>query len=196
ASMAASRETEIKLPVPRLSAIRRKLKSRGFRVLVPRRFESNWLFDFPDKRLRKSRSLLRLRFVDGECLLTFKGPPLASRLYKVRVETETPLADGEAARQIFRGLGLREAFRYDKHRTTYARRGDRRSGHRPLVELDETPIGNFLELEGPATWIDAVARDLDYQRSDYVTASYAALYFDDCRRKHRRPQNMVFAGRR
>ncbi len=190
--MTVLRETEIKLPVLRLSAIRRRLRALGFRVLVRRRFESNQLFDFPDKRLRKNRSVLRLRFVGGECLVTFKGPPLDSRHHKVRSEMETPLADGKAARGILLGLGFCETFRYDKFRTTYARRRDRLGDSRPLAELDETPIGNFLELEGPAAWIDAVAADLGYDRCDFVTASYAALYFEDCRRKRRRPGNMTF----
>jgi len=195
--MAASRETEIKLPVAHLGAIRRRLKALGFRVLEARRFESNRLFDFPDQRLRRSRRLLRLRFENKECLLTFKGPPLASLRHKVRVETETHLEDGEAAREIFFSLGLNETFRYDKFRTTYARPGgDVKRRKPPLAELDETPIGSFLELEGPARWIDAVARELGYRPADYVTASYAALYFEDCRHKGKRPRNMVFRPRR
>lgn len=190
--MAAFRETEIKLPISNPVAMRRQLRALGFRVLVPRRFESNRLFDFPDQRLRKSRSLLRLRFVNGGCLLTFKGPPLASRRHKVRRETETTLTDGTAALKILVSLGFRETFRYDKFRTTFARRGDGKRGHPALAELDETPIGAYLELEGPSKWIDGVARDLGYRPGDYVTASYAALYFEACRRKHKRPGNMVF----
>jgi adenylate cyclase, class 2 len=191
--MTALRETEIKLPVPQIALLRRRLKALGFRVFEPRRFESNRLFDFADQRLRRSRRLLRLRFVSGDCLLTFKGPPLKSLRHKVRGETESPIADGNAVREIFRSLGLRETFRYDKYRTTYARRRDMKRRKPPLAELDETPIGNFLELEGPPRWIDAVARALGYATGAYVTASYAALYFEDCYRKGKRPGNMVFA---
>jgi adenylate cyclase, class 2 len=190
--MTASRETEIKLPVAEVGGIRRMLQALGFRVVAPRRFEINQLFDFADRRLRKSRSVLRLRFIQDECLLTFKGPPLESRRYKVRGETETRIADGNAAREILLTLGLCETFRYDKYRTTYARRRDRKRGHGPVAELDETPMGAYLELEGPPCWIDAVARDLGYQRSAYITASYAALYFEKCRQEGRRPGNMVF----
>jgi adenylate cyclase class 2 len=191
--MKALRETEIKLPVPQIALLRRRLKALGFRVSQPRRFESNRLFDFADQRLRRSRRLLRLRYVSGDCLLTFKGPPFKSLRHKVRDETESHIANGNAVREIFRSLGLRETFRYDKYRTTYARRRDdlkRRTP--PLAELDETPIGNYLELEGPSSWIDAVARELGYEANAYITASYAALYFQDCRRKGKRPGNMVF----
>ncbi|MGE5327185.1 MAG: CYTH domain-containing protein, partial [Deltaproteobacteria bacterium] len=77
--MAAFRETEIKLPVAHRGEIRRRLKALGFRVVEARRFESNRLFDFPDQRLRNTRRVLRLRLVDRDCLLTFKGPPLKSQ---------------------------------------------------------------------------------------------------------------------
>ena len=42
--------------------------------------------------------------------------------------------------------------------------------------LDETPIGPFLELEGPARWIDRMAKRLGFTEKDYVTASYGALW--------------------
>jgi adenylate cyclase, class 2 len=191
--MTAPRETEVKLQVPNARHIRQRLKERGFRVVEARRFESNRLLDFADLSLRKSRRLLRLRFEGARTLVTFKGAPIASRVYKVRREVETYVADGRPMREIFKSLGLGETFRYDKYRTTFARRRDGARTPAPLVELDETPIGNYLELEGPGRWIDKVARELGYSRKDYITASYAALYFERCRREGRRPRNMVFS---
>ena len=60
------------------------------------------------------------------------------------------------------------------------------------MTLDETPIGNFIELEGPRRWIDKVARQFGYTRADYITASYAVLYFEHCRKRGIRPTHMVF----
>jgi adenylate cyclase, class 2 len=194
--MTAAREIEIKLFIPDVKAIRRKLKALGFQVVSPRRFESNQLFDFPDQQLRKTRSLLRLRFEADDCLMTFKGPPLQSPRYKVRAETETRVADGRAARDVLRSLGLRESFRYDKYRTTFAPRRAVNRRKPPLAELDETPLGAYLELEGPPRWIDMIARGLGYAPEEYITASYAALYFEKCRREGKRPGNMVFVARR
>ena len=194
--MAASRETEIKLQVAHLGTIRRQLMALGFRVVEGRRFESNRLFYFHDQRLRKNHCALRLRFVNKECLLTFKGPPIKSQRHKVREEAETLLDNGEAAQAVLDGLGLNETFRYDKFRTTFARRRDLKGEHRPVAELDETPIGNYLELEGPPVWIDSVARELGRSPADYITASYAALYFEACRRARKRPGNMVFERKR
>ncbi len=79
-------------------------------------------------------------------------------------------------------------FRYEKFRTTYTLPGI--SGLK--VEFDETPIGFFLELEGNAGAIDRAARLLGYTRSDYMTSTYGALYIADCRRRGRKPSNMLF----
>jgi adenylate cyclase class 2 len=59
--------------------------------------------------------------------------------------------------------------------------------------LDETPVGAFLELEGAPRWIDRTARSLGFRESDYITASYGALYRQFCDMKGVAPGNMVFA---
>ena len=61
-----------------------------------------------------------------------------------------------------------------------------------LIELDETPLGTFLELEGPAEAIDRAAQELGYSRKDYIAKSYLALYLEECRRRGEQPKNMVF----
>jgi adenylate cyclase, class 2 len=62
-----------------------------------------------------------------------------------------------------------------------------------VVTLDETPIGDFLELEGPGEWIDDTAKRLGFSRQDYVLDSYARLYVADCERRGVEPSHMVFA---
>jgi adenylate cyclase class IV len=72
---------------------------------------------------------------------------------------------------ILFSLGFVRGFRYEKYRTTF------RSGFEPgLITFDETPAGEFLELEGPADWIDATAVELGYSAADYITDSYAKLW--------------------
>jgi len=185
-------EVEIKLKVELAPEIWRRLRALGFQRTSPRHFESNHLFDFPDQRLGRSGRLLRLRREGGRWVLTFKGPPARSANYKVREEIESPVASGDDARRIFESLALREVFSYQKFRTTYVPGPHSRPrGHAELT-LDETPIGNFIELEGPRRWIDRVARQFGYTRADYITASYAVLYFEHCRKRGIRPTHMVF----
>jgi len=190
--MSHSAETEIKLEVRDLRAMRGQIRRLGFEKIQSRHFESNTLYDFADLRLWRARCLLRLRYADKQWLLTFKGAPRTSRNYKIRREVETTVEDGEELQAILEAVGLRAAFRYEKYRTIYAdkpRAGGRR---RPQLVLDETPIGTYLELEGPQRWIDRVAGKLGYRREDYITASYAALYRQKCQEQGVPPTNMVF----
>jgi adenylate cyclase class 2 len=189
-------ETEIKLPVHDLPKLTKGLSQLGFRVIKPRHFESNYLFDFMDLRLGRSGRLLRLRFAGGETLLTFKGPPLRARRYGRRREIETRVEDGVLLRAVLQSLGLKEVFVYEKFRTVFAPAAKLRLRGSPQVTFDETPIGNYVELEGPASWIDRVASRLGYAPRDYITATYPALYFQDCRAQGKKPGNLVFRGRR
>jgi adenylate cyclase class 2 len=83
---------------------------------------------------------------------------------------------------------LNPSFRYEKFRTTYALPGI--PGLK--IELDETPVGTYLELEGPPAGIDRAARLLGYTRSDYMKETYGSLYLADCRRRNQKPGNMLF----
>jgi hypothetical protein len=60
------------------------------------------------------------------------------------------------------------------------------------VYLDETPAGNFLELEGTARSIDRAAKALGFARREYFRGTYWDVYASDCRRKGIRPRNMLF----
>ncbi len=186
------RETEVKLKVPNPEALRGRLAELGFRAVRARHFESNYLYDFPDLRLGKAGCMLRLRVMNGQCVLTFKGAPALSRSYKTRSETETRVEDGERLKEIFERLQLNEVFRYDKYRTVYRRRGEVGPAVSLVVVYDETPIGNFAELEGPKRWIDEIARQLGYERREYITASYATLYRQECEKRGEKPRSMVF----
>lgn len=189
-------ETEIKLPVQNVKALRRHLRELGFQRVRARYFESNHLFDFPDQRLRKARCLLRLRFEGTQSVLTFKGAPLRSDQYKIRREVESHVGDALRVKEILGGLGLEETFSYEKYRTVYAPGTRRKASGPPYLVYDETPVGNYLELEGPAPWIDKVARQLGFTRDDYITSSYAALYWQKCLKLGKKPGNMVFSNRK
>jgi adenylate cyclase class 2 len=188
-------ETEVKLAVKNPKGLRQLLTEQGFRIIQPRHFESNILFDFPDTRLRKLRCLVRLRYMGDQALLTYKGTPLRSRDYKIRPEYESKVEDGHRVHEILLHLGLQEMFSYEKYRTIYAPRGKRDASDGPHLVFDETPLGTFIELEGPQRWIDEVARQLGYSRQDYIKESYAALYRKKCQREGKTPGNRLVRNR-
>ena len=189
-----SRETEIKIRVTDIPAAQKQLRKLGFRPVHRRSLEDNVLYDTPDRALRQVRSLIRLRHYGSRWFLTYKATPDPDQHYKSRVELETQIAEPEVIRSILATLGLRPVFRYQKYRAKYEQHvptGPGRPGGE--VTLDETPVGNFLELEGSRTWIDRVARQLGYSRSRYTTASYGALYREECRKQGIPPGDMLFA---
>ena len=217
--MSIHREVEVKLRVADASALRRRLAKLGAKVGASGRVhELNTVFDTPQGGLAKHGQLLRIRVVKGgkgkkggrgkeepRAVLTFKGPAEgvvpgatsgANERYKIREEREVELSDPEGLKQILEALGLRGWFRYEKYRTTYAFPKSQRWAVGLQVMMDETPIGSFLELEGPREAIDRGAELLGFARGDYITKSYLALYIDDCRRRGVEPKEMVFGAER
>ncbi len=208
-------EIEIKLRVQEKDALRARLKRIRAREISPRTFESNTLYDTPLQDLRRRGRLIRVRierttassakkhpFESLKAVLTYKGPAPRVRggstvaknrakkgsHFKIKDEAEVSVTNPDNLARILHGLGLRPSFRYEKFRTTYAL---------PAVpglkvELDETPVGTYLELEGPVAAIDRAARLLGYTRENYLTDTYGSLYLADCRKKGCKPGDMLF----
>jgi adenylate cyclase class 2 len=210
----ANQEVEIKLRVPDARALRLRLKELKAREIIPRKFESNTLYETVSRNLTRHGQLIRIRIEQpssrglrirpgktSNAVLTYKGPCRSSQgsqapprkkssqgRFKVREEVELVLGSGEQMAAILRALGLRPVFRYEKFRTTYALPGIRAL----KVEFDETPIGLFLELEGRPAAIDHASKLLKYTPADYLSSTYGALYIAECRRRGRKPTNMLF----
>jgi len=214
-----ARETEIKLKIDNVRVFHRALKRIGARLAAPasaRVHEENVIFDTPQGGLAKHGQLLRIRTETPEArrksktngskrriVLTFKQPlahpesegtQSAHRgFYKVRDEIEMEATDAGTLTKIFEGLGMRGWFRYEKYRKTFRMPASKAWAKGLLIELDETPIGTFVELEGPAPAIDRVAEELGYSKHDYVLKNYLRLYMEDCRRRGEQPRDMVFS---
>jgi adenylate cyclase, class 2 len=178
------KEIEIKFHVDDLPALARKLKQAGFKQVTRSTHEMNALYDLPGQKLRKRDEMLRLRKYGETWTLTHKAKSKAGR-HKVRVELETHIENGQQMDAILRTLGFAPTFRYEKYRAEWSDG----AGH---VVLDETPIGNFGEIEGPSRWIDRTARALGIGRDDYITQTYAPMFFEWKRRTHSSATEMTF----
>ena len=179
-------ETEVKLAVSDPQAARKLLRAAGFRLYKRRVFETNLIFDTPQSTLRDARNVLRVREAGAVRSLTYKGVPTYLK-HKSREELELRISDAATMTTILQRLGYQPAFRYEKFRTEY--RLPDRTG---IATLDETPVGTYFELEGPAEWIDRTAALLHFSEQDYITASYALLYRNWCEKRGIPPTNMVF----
>ena len=150
-------------------AARERLSALGARLVRPRHFEDNLLFDDAQAGLRRAGRLLRLRRAVGVATVTWKGPAAYAAGVKSREELELVVSDPDAFQALLAGLGLLPAFRYQKYRESWTHAGAE-------LVVDETPIGTFLEIEAPAERIHALAQALGFTRDEYVLESYAALF--------------------
>ena len=86
---------------------------------------------------------------------------------------------------ILRALEYAPSFRYEKFRAEW-------TDGKGQVVVDETPIGNFCEIEGPPRWIDATAKKLGVNAGAYITINYATLFLEWKRETKSTAQEMTF----
>ena len=177
-------EIEIKFRIADLAEVTRSLKRAGFKQQTPATHEMNSLYDLPGQKLRKKGELLRLRKYGDRWVLTHKAKGKTGR-HKSRTELETAVENGPQTDAILRSLGFAPTFRYEKYRAEWSDG----QGH---VVLDETPIGNFGEIEGPSRWIDRTAAALGIRKSDYITNTYAPMFFEWKKRTRSPATEMTF----
>ena len=120
------------------SKVRPILKKMGAVKLGVER-QSDIYFAAPHRDFAKTDEALRIRSLDGQAVLTYKGPKLDG-VSKSREEFETPV-DEAATIQILHALGFSEAGLVRKHREIFSA-GD------IIICLDSIEsLGEFLEVE-------------------------------------------------
>ena len=145
-----TQEIEIKLAFSDVPTARKLLRAIGFGNFKRRVFEVNTVYDTPKLSLRAASKLLRLRRAGPVATVTYKGRPVASR-HKSREELEVRIRDARMMGSILERLGFQASFCYEKYRTEF-----RQPGHRGIATIDETPIGVYVELEGPPAAVAAL----------------------------------------
>lgn len=185
-------ETEIKLRWNGTAQEARALIERhGYAVSVPRTLESDQLFDLPSTALQQSDRILRLRKTttpEGttRAMVTYKGPATRDG-YKSREEIEFDVSSPDTFTLVLDRLGYQPTFRYEKYRTQL-----RAVGEPGLLTIDETPIGVYLEMEGPQDWIDSTAARVGLPKAQFLTVSYAGLYREYRKEHPEAPPDMTF----
>ncbi len=192
-----NREIEIKLRIGDLPQLIAKIRRLGA-TCRGRVFEQNMLYDTPEGDFRRSGRLLRIRIEApkpsailppgrGRATITSKSPaPAAVRSrYKEKLEREFALQTPRKWPGVLRSLGFQPGFCYEKYRTPFCLPGLH-------LDLDETPVGTYLELEGEPHAIDRAAGALGFSPGDYIRGSYWEVFQADCRRRGRFPKNMRF----
>ena len=178
-------ETEIKVNIEDVEGFCLQLLALNPGILAERHFEDNYLLDFPDGKLQSGRCLLRIRFAKGCGFLTFKGPSRLDGIFKTREELETRVEDGTTMLEVLERIGMGVCFRYQKHRREYAL-------DQVHVSVDETPIGNYVELEGTEDAIRSLAHKMGIAETQFLRLSYYSLYLEHCQKMGEAPGFMVY----
>jgi adenylate cyclase class 2 len=180
-------EAEIKIPVENLDSIREALIGGRATSVHPMAREVNLLLDTDDGCLQDAGNILRLRRYGSRHILTFKGPAVYHGPVKERPEHETEIENTEKMLEILDHLGLRAVARYEKDREMWL--VDEIS-----VVLDHTPMGDFVEVEGPRERLQTAVRSLGLEPSTAVKGSYLSLWREHRSRHPEKnlPVDMVF----
>ncbi len=175
-------EREVKYLVDDFNPYRERLSKLGA-VLQSSFFEDNIVFDDEGENLRREGKLLRLR-KSNTVTITFKEPVDRTR-FKIMEEHEIEVSDFEEAESIITSLGFRKAFRYQKRREVFISDGTH-------ILLDETPIGNYIEIEGEEDRILELSEQLGLQPDRGISKNYMELYWEYCAQKGMKPTDMLF----
>jgi adenylate cyclase, class 2 len=182
------REIEAKFRVEERPALEARLRALGA-AEGAREDEVNLLLDDDALSLRACGQALRVRTVDGRGLLTFKGRASFDGGVKARLELESGVDAPEAVLALLDALGFRPRFRYEKRRTPWRFA----EPARPLVVIDETPLGLFAEIEGETDAVRALASELGVPESAFLRSSYWGLWLAAREEDPDLPEDMVFA---
>lgn len=170
--MTSLTETEVKIAVTDLGAIRARLEAAGAALSKARVYERNVRYEDAAETLAAQDIVLRLR-QDSVARLTYKAPPGDDAALppnvRTRFEAEVTVSDFETMDTILRRLGFHPHVVYEKYRTTY------RLGEAEVV-LDEMPFGDFIEVEGQVPAIERALAALGLSGAPRILVSYMVLF--------------------
>jgi len=161
-------EIEVKIRIEHLADVKEKILSQGATLAKERHPHDDTFYDWSSLELRRKHHALRVRKIYKKTFLTFKGPEQKSRKFKIREEYETEVKNEKHLRKILKSLGLQPVFQYSKFRTVFQKK-------RLTICLDETPVGDFLELEGRQSEIVKFAHALNFSKEDFIKLDYVQL---------------------
>ncbi len=138
-------EVEQKFPVDDLAAIESRLKELDAHFAAAIQ-QTDQYYAHPSRDFGVTDEALRIRAVNDECVITYKGPRIDTET-KTRKELEIPLAENTetAIAQLLEVLGFVPVMRVEKVRVPVTLQYDDTT---VAVALDRVQdLGSFVELE-------------------------------------------------
>lgn len=162
-------ECELKYLNVDLDDLSRRLGDLGGET-TGRYFESNMVFDYADRSLKKAGVLLRLREKKGTAVLTVKRPPEADvpSTLKVFEEIESVVEDFDTVKRALEAVGFSVAFAYEKVREKWRFMDC-------VICLDHLPFGDYVEIEGTEETVPQCATALGIADNETSKLTYHAI---------------------
>lgn len=150
-------------------ALRQKLESLGAELKQKEAFMRRTVYDYPDLRLDKKASWIRIRDEDGRITMGFKHRQ-AETLTGMR-EVEFTVSSYDDAKHFMEAIGLVVKAEQESRRETWEYKGCE-------IMLDTWPwIPPYAEVEGPTeAEVKAVCEELDLDWSVAMFDSTDAIY--------------------
>ncbi len=147
-------EAECKFRVHDVDAMRLRLKEIGA-VYVKRESHRDTYLRHPSRDFRETDEALRIREVNGEPFITYKGPRLSGPI-KIRPEIELPMVPStlEGWMKIWEHLGFVVALTVPKTREVFVYEDSHRSLTITLDHVEE--LGFFAEVERIVNGVDEI----------------------------------------
>jgi adenylate cyclase class 2 len=140
-------EVELKFPVADARLLWQRLAAEGVELAAEEQ-QCDRYYNHPSRDFAQSREALRVRQVEGQALVTYKGPRLPGAV-KAREELEWSLGPddprGERLAMLLERLGFRPVARVRKHRQSANLNWGGRSVTVAVDQVEE--LGTFVELE-------------------------------------------------
>ena len=165
-----NREIEVKFQISSVEEILPVILETGAVCEQETRLERNLRWDSPEGTLTKTHQVLRLRENGGTSVLTYKAERKNNEGIADREEIETVVSNFANTRLILERLGYTVVFIYEKYRSIY-------SLNDTGLFVDHTPIGDYIEIEGPSG--EAIRRSAELLGLDWekrISKGYRVLF--------------------
>ncbi len=163
------KEIELKVIFKNFKDIKKKLRDLKAKKINPKSFEKNIIYDHKNINLKRKGVLLRLRKFGKKNILTLKKASKGKEGFKVREEINLDVESFGKTETILKSLGFFETFSYEKWRENYAYKG-------LTISLDETKVGNFMEVEGEYEDILNFLKEIGVSKENTLTLTYMDLF--------------------
>jgi len=172
-------ETEVKIKINAVEPIKQKLLEMKAELYKKRALQTDIYLD--NGRLRKKDQTLKIR---DNAIFTYKGPSQKKNNIRSNEEIEIMIDNAAHLQLLLERLGYKQYWKKERYRESYL-------VNMTQICIDETPMGNFIEIEGKKENIVDIAKQLGFSQKNFIADGYGKLWREFAK-QNKRKGDMVF----